>query len=299
MKIHVIDGEFLGYKQTIANYLIEGPTGLVLVETGPSTVLATVREKVAALGFSTADVRDVLVTHIHLDHAGAAGWWARQGAQIYVHEVGARHLIDPSRLMASATRIYKEDMERLWGEMLPIPAAQVTAVKDLDVLPVGGLEITAVDTPGHAYHHHCYQLGDVAFTGDVAGASVPGYTVVDAATPPPEFNLPVWLQSVDKLLGMGLERIYLTHFGEVTAVEAHLQSLKVHLEAAVAFIEARWADGMPETQITEAYHAWYRHKTAVVGIGDEVFETLTMTNAPAMTVSGVVRFLRKRAEKEA
>src|SRR5690606_8936954 len=121
-----------GMSQVTAVYLLVGPDGPVLIETGPGSTLPAVRAALAAHGFAPADVRAVLLTHIHLDHAGAAGWWAQQGTPIYVHHVGAPHLIDPTKLLASATRIYGDNMGPLWGEMLAAPAERVTPLHDGD-----------------------------------------------------------------------------------------------------------------------------------------------------------------------
>ena len=127
MRIETIDLGFRGTPRVIAAFLILGPQAPVLIETGPGSTLPTLLEGLERLGVSPVDVRDVLVTHIHLDHAGAAGWWARQGARVHVHPVGAPHLVDPARLLASSKRIYGEAMDSLWGEVLPAPADRVTA----------------------------------------------------------------------------------------------------------------------------------------------------------------------------
>ncbi len=177
MRIDTIDLEFQGASNVIASFLIHGPGGPVLVETGPVSTLPTLLARLEERGVRPGDVRDVLVTHIHLDHAGAAGWWAREGARVWVHSVGAPHLVDPGKLLASAKRIYGDRMDALWGEVVAAPADRVIAVDDGAQLEVGGLSITAIDTPGHAWHHHVYRLEDVAFTGDAAGILLPGHIV--------------------------------------------------------------------------------------------------------------------------
>ncbi len=173
MDLQIIDTQFQGMSQVTAVYLLVGPEGPVLIETGPGSTLPAVLHGLAKHGYSPADIRHVLVTHIHLDHAGAAGWWAQQGAQIYVHHLGGPHLVDPRRLIQSATRIYGEMMDTLWGEIVPAPADRVTTLYDGDTVSAGGLIFTALDTPGHANHHHSYLLetpdGRIAFTGDAAG----------------------------------------------------------------------------------------------------------------------------------
>ena len=198
--IHTLDLLFQNVPQAIAAYLVIGPEGPLLVETGPGSTLQNLKAQLGRHGLAPQDIGQVLVTHIHLDHAGAAGWWGQQGAQIYVHHVGAPHLIDPSRLLASAARIYGDQMDTLWGPMLPTPAEKVTAVYDGDIIQAGGLEFLALDTPGHARHHHVYRLGNLAFTGDAAGIQLPDSRLIDLPAPPPEFELEVWQQTIDRLL---------------------------------------------------------------------------------------------------
>src|SRR5690606_40448063 len=174
MQIHTLDLNFQNLSHAIAAYLIEGPEGYLLIETGPMSTLPALQARLAEHGLSAGDIGDVVVTHIHLDHAGAAGWWAQQGARVYVHPMGAPHLVDPARLWASAGRIYGEAMESLWGSVVPAPPEQVRVVRDGQQITAAGVTLTAIDTPGHAGHHHTYRLGDVGFTGDAAGVRVPG-----------------------------------------------------------------------------------------------------------------------------
>src|SRR5262249_30206501 len=153
------------------------------------------------------DIRHALVTHIHLDHAGAAGHLAQHGTHIYLHEFGGPHLIDPSRLIDSATRIYGDQMDHLWGRLIPVPEHLVHPVRDGDGLNPDGLRITAIEPPGHARHHHAFALeidGErIGFAGDAAGIIMPGIpeppagTFMVVPTPPPEFDLQAWLTSID------------------------------------------------------------------------------------------------------
>lgn len=294
MNLKIVDLMFQGQAEVIASYFLESDDGLIMIETGPGSTIEAAKERLGAFGFRVQDVRHVLLTHIHLDHAGAAGWWAQQGAHIYVHEVGAPHLIDPSRLMRSARRIYGDQMDTLWGEMIPVSAKNLTALGDKDLLDLGGIEIRALDTPGHAYHHMSYVVGNMGFTGDVGGASVPGYQLVDVATPPPEFNLEAWEQSINRIVNLGLERIYLTHFGEINDVEDHLGSLKELLAEAAEFIRIRLENELPDEQITTEYRHWYRQRVLKNNVPETVFDTLAMSNQPSMTVSGIARYWRKK-----
>lgn len=315
MTIHILDTQFQGMSQVTAVYLLVGPDGPVLIETGPGSTLPTVRAALAAHGFAPADVRAVLLTHIHLDHAGAAGWWAQQGTPIYVHHVGAPHLIDPAKLLASATRIYGDSMGPLWGEMPAAPAERVTPLHDGDTVTVGGLTLTALDTPGHAYHHHTYLLdtaaGRVAFTGDAAGVVLPQVGVVDLPAPPPEFHLETWLATLDRLAAAGADVLYPTHFGPVTDVSGHLATLRGLLVDSVAFVAGRLEEltggakaALAETgsslappvrsRLLDDYVAWNRVRAAGLGLPAETIRRYELANPLFMSVDGILRYLRKR-----
>ncbi|HEV2108962.1 MAG TPA: MBL fold metallo-hydrolase, partial [Thermomicrobiales bacterium] len=228
-----IDLNFQGLPGVIAAYLLAGGGELALIETGPSSTLPALIEGIATAGFASADLTTVLVTHIHLDHSGAAGLLARQAprARIYVHPVGAPHLVDPSRLLASATRIYGDRMDELWGEVAPLPAERVIALDDGEPLSVAGRVLSAVFTPGHASHHVAYwDAGSaIAFTGDVAGVRLPGSDYVCPPTPPPDLDPDAWAISIERLRGLAARRLCLTHFGAFEDVDTHLERLDQNL----------------------------------------------------------------------
>ena len=292
--VYTLDLHYLGRPQVIASYLLESNDGLIMIETGPGSTLTAAQAALHAHGFHPRDVRHILLTHIHLDHAGAAGWWANQGAQIYVHHFGQRHLVDPSKLMASATRIYGDLMGFLWGEMLPVPASQLHVLHDGDLLALGGVEIAAWETQGHALHHMSYVVEDVAFTGDVAGTRVPGYPVADAPTPPPEFEWEVWLKALDRLQEAQFRAIYPTHFGQVDDVDGQLNGVREMLNQIVPFVRERMGQGHTAEEITAEYAQWYRNRALGMGIPPEAFDTLALSNSPAMTINGIWRYWQKR-----
>jgi glyoxylase-like metal-dependent hydrolase (beta-lactamase superfamily II) len=296
MEIHTLDLHFLQQPQTIASYLVIGPDGPVLVETGPMSTLDTLHERLAEHGLSPADVKHVLVTHIHLDHAGAAGWWARQGAQIYVHHVGAPHLIDPSRLLRSATRIYGDMMDSLWGGFLSSPAERVTAVEDGQVIHAAGLTFTAIDTPGHAFHHHTYRLGDIAFTGDAAGIHIPGVFFVDLPAPPPEFQLEIWQATIDRLLAQDFSAIYPTHFGRLEDWRGQLEVLAGLMQVASEFVEVRLNAGIDREQILDDYRAWFNVRASAAGMSDTAFAQYEAANPLYMSVDGIIRYWTKKRQ---
>ena len=296
MRIETIDLEFQGTPRVIASFLIHGPRGPVLVETGPGSTLSTLLAALEQRGVRPADVRDVLVTHIHLDHAGAAGWWAQQGARVWVHPVGAPHLVDPSRLLASAERIYGDRMDELWGEVLPAPAERVIPVEDGATLEVGGLRIAAIETPGHAWHHHVYQLGDAAITGDATGIMLPGSRWIDLPAPPPEFDLAAWKASLNRLRGLDLRTLYRTHFGATSDVENELTRFEEVLDRGVAWIREMLDGGYERERMSEEFGARMRAWATRTGTGASSARDYELANPREMAVDGIARYLRKCRE---
>ncbi|MCL4267704.1 MAG: MBL fold metallo-hydrolase [Anaerolineae bacterium] len=295
--IHTLDLHFQDTAETIAAYLVEGPDGLVLVETGPGSTLPALRAQLHQHGVQPADIHHVIVTHIHFDHAGAAGWWAQQGATIHVHHFGAGHLINPEKLIASATRIYGDQMDSLWGQLLPAPAEKVVPLFDGDTIEAGGLAFTAVETPGHARHHHVIRLGNVAFTGDAGGMKLGQRPLLDIPAPPPEFDLEAWQWSLDKLLGMGLERIYPTHFGAVENVTEHLLAIKKLVDESAQFVREKMAAGVERDELIAQYTAWNHGRAYAAGLSDESIRKYEIANPLYMSVDGMMRYWRKRNEE--
>jgi glyoxylase-like metal-dependent hydrolase (beta-lactamase superfamily II) len=297
MEILTLDLDFQGMNQAIAAYLVVGPQGPVLVETGPGSTLDVLQQRLKAHGYAPTDVRHILVTHIHLDHAGAAGWWAQQGAQVYVHHVGAPHLVDPSRLLSSARRIYGASMDNLWGDMLPAPASHVHPVRDGETIEAGGLQFVALDTPGHAHHHHVYRLGDITFTGDAAAVRLPGSDFISLPAPPPEFNLPVWQATLQRLADQNLATIYPTHFGPVHDVRKHLDRLAGLLQASAEFVRAHMEQGTDRELLVEAYQDWVWERARAQGVTEEALQIYETVNPTFMSVDGMIRYWRKQTEQ--
>jgi glyoxylase-like metal-dependent hydrolase (beta-lactamase superfamily II) len=229
----VLDTQHQGEPGVIAAYLLTGPAGLALVDTGPGATVRQVVDGITSAGYQLHDLRHIALTHVHLDHAGAAGALAQAApaARVYVHPLGAPHLVDPSRLVASAQRIYGEQMQSLWGAMEPIPAERIQVPRDGEWIAVGSRTLQALYTPGHAVHHIAYYDGASAtlFAGDVAGVALEGIGYVRPPTPPPDLNLEDWSASLRRLRELSLQRLLLPHFGPVTRVAAHLQELEERL----------------------------------------------------------------------
>ncbi len=296
MDIRTLDLNYQNVPQAIASYLIIGLDGPVLVETGPGSTLAAAQAELAKHGYTPKDIRHVFVTHIHLDHAGAAGWWAQQGAQIYVHYFGVRHLVDPSKLWASASRIYGDKMEQLWGEMLPAPEEKVTAVHDNDVIQAAGLTFKALETPGHARHHHVWQLEDIAFTGDAAGIRLPHNPLVDVPAPPPEFDREAWLETLDRLQAAKFSALYPTHFGRLEDVNHQLNSLRALVNEAAEFIHEKMMASVSRDNMVSMYENWVRTRAKSLGLTDAQMHQYEMANPLYMSVDGIMRYWRKMGQ---
>ncbi|GIV59052.1 MAG: MBL fold metallo-hydrolase [Rhodothermaceae bacterium] len=292
-----VDVEYQGVPRLIATGVLETGDGLLLVDPGPAVSLDGLRRNLEAAGFAFGDVAGLLLTHIHLDHAGATGTLvkAHPGLRVYVHEIGARHLIDPARLLASARRIYGDAMETLWGEVLPVPEASVVRLRGGEALSPGGRTLRVAYTPGHAVHHVSYldEASGTVFAGDVAGMRVTGDPVVVPVTPPPDVSLEAWQASLDVLRRWHPERLFVTHFGPSEDVAWHLDTLAGQLAA--------WAERVRHTLDAagdDAARATVFEKTVL----DELRATLPpgrrrlyeIFAQPAGSWYGLARYWRKR-----
>ena len=295
--IETIDLHFQGEPHVIASYVLRGPAGVVVVETGPASTYPALQAGLARLGIEMGEISDILLSHIHLDHAGAAGWLAREtGATVHVHTVGAPHLADPAKLLASARRIYGAAMDRLWGETLPVPAEQISAVEDDAIIHVGGLYVRALDTPGHAWHHMAYLLGGVCFTGDVAGVSFPGLRHVRMPTPPPEIDLAAWRASLARLTALRADALYPTHFGLVAQPSAdHLRLAEEVLLAAAAFVEVRRLTAENNDALIAEFSSWAAQRAAAEGVDAAVAGRFELIVPSDMCVQGLQRYFQKKS----
>lgn len=232
--ISFADLGFQGMARIIATAFLQGPDGIAIVDPGPSSTLPALERHLAAMGASLADVTALMVTHIHLDHSGAAGTLLARNPRIrvFVHEKGAPHLVDPAKLLASAGRLYGDDMERLWGPVQPVSAAAIVAMAGGERITAGGRAWQVAYTPGHASHHVSYFSSDagVAFVGDTAGVQVVPGGVVLPPTPPPDIDIPLWLASLAAIEEWHPQSLFLTHFGPTGSVRTHLAELRDHLQ---------------------------------------------------------------------
>jgi glyoxylase-like metal-dependent hydrolase (beta-lactamase superfamily II) len=284
--MRLIDVMHLGRPHVIGCWEVDG----ALVDPGPESSIETVLD---ALGDEQPEA--VLLTHIHLDHAAATGALVRRwpDLQVYVHERGAPHLIDPSKLLASAERLYGDQMERLWGEIVPVPEANVKVLGGGET--VRGMRVAY--TPGHASHHVSYLHEDsgTAFTGDVAACRIPPSSLVMPPTPPPDIDVEVWEESLDLVAGWKPQRLALTHFGAVEDdVPAYLEAARSRLRE-----EAELVKEMPQDAYERDLQRRIREQMTTEGLGEETIEELLQAVPTAYQWSGLDRYWRKRAERDA
>jgi glyoxylase-like metal-dependent hydrolase (beta-lactamase superfamily II) len=284
--MRVIDVQHLGRQHVIGCWEVDG----VLVDPGPESSLANVLE---AIGEERP--RAVLLTHIHLDHAAATGAMVRRwpDLDVYVHERGAPHLIDPSKLLASAERLYGDQMQRLWGEIVPVPEANVTTLSGGE--SVLGMKVAY--TPGHASHHVCYLHEDsgTAFVGDVAACRIPPSGLIMPPTPPPDIDVEAWERSLDLIAGWSPQRLALTHFGPVDdGVPGYLEAVRARLREEAALVAAT-----PREEYEQGLRRRIREQMSAEGLGEETIEELLQAVPTAYQWGGLDRYWRKRAEREA
>ena len=229
--IQTLDLEFFGATEIIASFLAPVNDGFVVFDTGPASAVDVFERRVNDAGFNLEQLRAIFATHVHLDHAGGAGVLARKtGCRVFAHPIGAPHLIHPEeKLLPSAERIYKDMMIPLWGVTEGVPEAQLQVVENGESAFVGGLEVTAHHTPGHAVHHVAWQVGDAVATGDVAGVRFPGATHVLPPMPPPDIDVEDWRSSLAVLRRLEPSRVLLTHYGAFDDPARHLDELEERL----------------------------------------------------------------------
>jgi glyoxylase-like metal-dependent hydrolase (beta-lactamase superfamily II) len=292
--IHVIDLHFQT-AQTIAAFVVETSAGPVLVETGPHSVFESLRAGLATIGYQPSDIQHVLLSHIHFDHAGAAWALAELGATIYVHPAGYQHLQDPTKLYQSAKRIYGDAMESLWGDMRVIEAEHLVAVDHRQVITVGDHRFQAWHTPGHASHHIAWQTSEAIFTGDVAGVRI-GNGPAMPPCPPPDIFLEAWFDSIDTLRQLAPARLYLTHFGPVEEVSAHLDQLQHGLRTWADWMKPAFEAGRSPEEVTPEFQAYVAEELRLAGLDAAGVAQYEAANPAWMSVAGLLRYWKKRTD---
>ena len=278
-----LDLRHQGAERVVASYLVDTADGPALVDCGPSSCAGELKAGLAEHGLALTDVRHLLLTHIHLDHAGAAGTLVREhpGLQVHVSAIGAPHLVDPQRLEASARRLYADTFDTLWGELAPVPEENVHVVGD-DVL---GLACFA--SPGHASHHVCFLADDgTLFAGDAAGVRILPGTHILPVSPPPDIDLQAWARTLDELEWRGAQRLALPHFGIADDPAEHLARMREALDQWAEWV----GDGMDEDEFVASAHA---ELEAAEGPNADPYEVA----APLwQSYAGLRRYWDKRAD---
>lgn len=296
--IVAIDLNFQNKTQAIAAYLIRHKDGAVLIESGPGSTLHSLEVGLAGQGLSPREITHVLLTHIHLDHAGAAGWLSRQGAEIVVHPNGAPHMLNPEKLLASAGRIYGDRMQSLWGEFLPVEQKQLRVPEDAEEIQIGNLKFVAINTPGHAEHHYSYLFEDVCFSGDVGGVRIPGYPYLRAPMPPPELHFGRWTESLARLRSFKFSRIAPTHFGLYDDPDWQLNELEKILIATEKWLETEISKNPTLEELREKFTVWMDSQSGEQGLTEEVIQAYTLANPLGMSADGLMRYWKKIRVKD-
>ena len=293
----------MGTEEIIASFLLTGEGSAAIVETGPTSCINELMRGLKDRGVAPEDVEQVFLTHIHLDHSGASGNLTEllPNAAFYVHEIGYPHLVDPSKLLKSATRLYgEENMDELWGEVKPVPEDRLLKLEGGEEIEAAGGVVRAHYTPGHAYHHLAFHEPGTGhlFAGDVAGVRLPGQSYVKPPTPPPEVDIEAWKGSIETIRKIEPKILCPTHFGSYEDVERHLGELEQRLEDWLLLIEERMDEGHSQEDIAEELEAKGDEEMLREGANPEESERYELAANYEMLVAGIMRYVSQRRENE-
>jgi glyoxylase-like metal-dependent hydrolase (beta-lactamase superfamily II) len=293
LSVHIIDTLQLERPGIIAVTVLETNDGVAIFDTGPESTFANVSAGLKRCGVELADVRHVFLSHIHFDHAGAAFRFAETGATIYVHGRGAPHLIDPAKLIESATRIFGDDMDRLWGRIAPVPPNNVRVLRDNDSVRVGEFHIRAIETPGHASHHHVYHWNDTLFGGDVAGVRLGNGPAIPPFVPP-ELHVEAWLQSIARMKELNAEVLYLPHFGRIdTGLENHFDQLHERVERWSGWLRQGIAGNQTDSQLVAEFSRYEHQDLEEGGATEAEVADYEAADPSYMAVPAALRYWKK------
>jgi glyoxylase-like metal-dependent hydrolase (beta-lactamase superfamily II) len=265
----------------------------VLFDTGPESTFDNVVTALRQIGASANDIRHVFLSHIHFDHAGAAWRFAELGATIYVHPRGAQHLIDPAKLIASAARIFGDDMQRFWGRIAPVPENCVRILEDKAIVPVAPFEIRAIATPGHASHHHVYHWEDHLFGGDIAGVRLGNGPPIPPFVPP-DLHIESWHESIARIRELNPVKLYLPHFGSVKgSVAAHLEALDERVTRWSEWFREKISAGFREPDLAAAFARLEHDDLIANGATEELARDYETADPSYMAVPGAIRYWQK------
>ena len=296
--ITTLDNLWMGRPRSIAAALLESAGQRAIVDPGPGSTLETLRQQLQARGVGAGDLNAILLTHIHLDHAGATGALVRENPRlaVYVHKNGAQHMIDPSKLLASAQRLWPNDLQRLFGETLPVPPENLRILEGGGSLTLGSRQVEVVYTPGHASHHVSYfdKAEGVAFVGDTTGVRIEGNSFVMPATPPPDIDLGIWDKSFAAILERKPARLFLTHFGYSDNPSEHILLFRERLHRWAALAEEILRTAPSDSAAMDSFMSvTYAEISQHLPAGEA--DHYALSAGLNLSFLGLARYLRKRA----
>ena len=288
-----IDLGYMGQKEAAGAFLVTQGETRCLVESGPAACLERLMAGLESAGVSAQDLNGLILTHIHLDHAGASGYLTSDHCHAHVHPRGVRHLIDPERLNASALRVFGAQLESELGVMKSNQSQRVKEVSDGTSVSIGSLTFKALETPGHAKHHHAWILKDGekshVFCGDAAGMRIPGTDFPTIPMVPPEFDLEAWEQSLEAIQSTGADSLWLTHYGRATIESGFLDSVRIELNAEVDFLKDMITKN--GAHLPEEHRAWHRNRARAYGVSYETLAAYCQPGFYRANYDGVSRWL--------
>ena len=298
----LLDLNWTGQARCIAAALLRSDNFAAVIDPGPGSTLANLREQLALHRLRVADLNAILLTHIHLDHAGATGALVQENPalQVYVHTRGAAHMIDPAKLLDSAGRLYGHDMRTLFGDFLPVPESNLHILQGGETLALGARELRVLYTPGHASHHVSYfdATERVAYVGDTAGISIEGHPFILPATPPPDISLELWTASLDAIAQLRPRRLFLTHFGFSDQPERHLNAYQERLQHWGTVSGEILSRGQEQSEAMRAFARAVAAEAAEF-LSPAELSHYVFNGALQLSWLGLERYHRKRAEAKA
>ncbi len=289
---------FQNEEEIIGSYLLAGGNELAIIDPGPGSMIEALLDAIHRAGFDPQEVTHLLATHVHLDHAGSVGSLMRHmpNAKVYAHSKGAPHLLDTSKVVASATRIYGDHMYQLWGDVESTPTDRLQTIEGGDVLTVAERRLEVHYTPGHAVHHVVFfdvHSGEL-FAGDAAGVRLQGIEYVRPPTPPPDIDLEAWSESIGRIKKLRPDVLYLGHFGPTRNATRHMERLREQLYAWGDFVLGAMRDGKEESEILSMLIAHTEPELLRVTRDEHALKRYEIATNYAMTVQGYMRYWKKK-----
>jgi glyoxylase-like metal-dependent hydrolase (beta-lactamase superfamily II) len=299
LAMHELDTRYLGIPRTASAFVVRGREGPVLVECGCAVAFEGLCAQLGELGLAPRELRGLFVTHVHLDHAGSAGHFAREGVPVFVHPRGARHLAEPSRLIAGSRAVHGARYGQFYGDPLPVPSTLLHAVEGGTSVALAGLRFEAIETPGHAKHHHAWLVGpegsapEMVFTGDVLGMVSPGSNYISIPVPPSDIDMPAWRESLLRLQSLsGGLRAVLTHGGE-RALGPHLERFRARLDEELPLLLELVQLAKSDPDAADArYRDFLTPRARADGVSDELIAALLGRAFRTMNIAGITHALR-------